>query len=81
LVIGVLEEIIPEFETGILKWTVVDMGDQYGLRRYDELVDRCGRKPSIPSIVINQAIAFDNIPDYQTLSFAVRKAIQSKTFP
>jgi hypothetical protein len=35
----------------------------------------CGRKPSVPSIVINERIAFDHIPDYEALSEAVRQAL------
>jgi len=75
LALGVLEEITPEFESGRLKWEVVDMGDRDGLRRYDELCKRCGRKPSVPSIVINERIAFDHIPDFEALSEAVRNAM------
>jgi len=74
LAIGILEEIAPDFEEGILRWEVVDMGVREGLARYDELVRICGRKPSVPSIVINEQIAFDNIPDYEALSEAVRQA-------
>jgi hypothetical protein len=33
--------------------------------------------PAVPSIVINENIAFDNIPDMQALSEAVRKIIHS----
>jgi hypothetical protein len=33
--------------------------------------------PAVPSIVINEQIAFDNIPDMETLSEAIRKAINS----
>jgi len=75
LAIGILEEIAPDFEEGILRWEVVDMGDREGLRRYDELVRICGRKPSVPSIVINERIAFDNIPDFEALSEAVQQAL------
>ncbi len=75
LAIGILEEIGPDFGEGMLRWDVVDMGDRDGLRRYDELARICGRKPSVPSIVINQRIAFDNIPDYESLSEAVRQAL------
>ena len=74
LAIGILEEIAPDFEEGILRWEVVDMGDREGLARYDELVKICGRKPPVPSIVINERIAFDNIPDFEALSEAVRQA-------
>lgn len=74
LAIGILEEIAPDFEKGILRWEVVDMGDREGLARYDELVRLCGRKPPVPSVVINERIAFDNIPDFESLSEAVRQA-------
>jgi len=77
LAIGVLEEIAPDFEDAMLSWEVVDMGDRGGLRRFDELVKLCGRKPAIPSIVINGSIAFDHIPDYEALSEAVRKAFNA----
>jgi len=75
LAIGILEEIAPDFEEGMLRWEVVDMGNREGLRRYDELAGICGRKPSVPSIVINERIAFDHIPDYEALSEAVRQAL------
>ncbi|MEE8479879.1 MAG: hypothetical protein V3T59_01430, partial [Desulfobacterales bacterium] len=75
LAIGILEEIYPEFEEGILRWDVVDVGDREGLRRFDELTDICGRRPAVPSIVINERIAFDNIPDMESLTEAVRQAI------
>ena len=78
LAIGILEEIAPDFKEGILRWEVVDMGDRDGLRRYDELARICGRKPSVPSIVINEQIAFDNIPDYEALSEAVRQALSAQ---
>lgn len=78
LAIGILEEIAPDFEEGMLRWEVVDMGDRAGLARYDELARICGRKPSVPSILINQRIAFDNIPDFDSLSDAVRQALSSK---
>ena len=78
LAIGILEEIAPDFEEGILRWEVVDMGVREGLARYDELVRICGRKPSVPSIVINEQIAFDNIPDYEALSEAVRQALSAQ---
>lgn len=74
LAIAILEEISPEFDEGLLNWYVVDVGDREGLRRFDELTDICGRRPAVPSIVINNKIAFDNIPDMESLSSAVRQA-------
>ena len=75
LAIGILEEIAPEFEEGILKWDVVDVGDREGLRRFDQLNDICGRRPAVPSIVINERIAFNNIPDMESLTEAVHQTI------
>jgi hypothetical protein len=75
LAIGILEEISPEFNDGMLRWDVVDVGDRVGLRRFDELTNMCGRRPAVPSIVINERIAFDHIPDFEALSEAVRQAI------
>ena len=71
LAIGILEEISSELHGLSLKWEVVDVGDREGLRRYDELKKICGSKPVVPSIVINEKIAFDHIPDYESLYLAV----------
>ena len=73
LAIGVLEEISPEFDEGILQWDVVDVGDRFGLIRFDELAEICGRRPAVPSIVINERIAFDNIPDFEAISAIAKK--------
>ncbi|MGD9041066.1 MAG: hypothetical protein PVH82_15595 [Desulfobacteraceae bacterium] len=78
LAIGILEEIAPEFDDGVLKWDLVDMGDRDGLRRYDELVKLCGQRPAIPSIVINERIAFDHIPDYEALTESVRRVMKAQ---
>jgi hypothetical protein len=75
LAIAILEEISPEFEEGILRWDVVDVGDRDGIDRFDALTEICGRRPAVPSIVINEKIAFDNIPDMASLSSAVRQTI------
>jgi hypothetical protein len=76
LALAILEEIAPEFTEGVLKWDVVDVGDGEGLQRLEEPTRICGCKPAVPSIVINEKIAFDNIPDMESLSTAVRKAWQ-----
>ena len=71
LAIGILEEISSELHGLSLKWEVVDVGDREGLRRHSELIKICGSKPVVPSIVINEKIAFDHIPDYESLYLAV----------
>jgi len=79
LAIGILEEIAPEFDDGVLRWDVVDVGDRGGLVRFDELTAICGRRPAVPSIVINEIIAFDHIPDFEALSGAVRQCLNAQT--
>jgi hypothetical protein len=75
LALAILEEIAPEFENGVLQWTVVDVGSREGVMRHAELGAICKRMPAGPSIVINEQIAFDNIPDMEMLSEAIRKTI------
>ena len=77
LAIGILEEIAPEFDPGILQWQVVDVGSREGVMRHAELASICGRMPAVPSLVINDTIAFDNIPDIESLTLAVREASNS----
>lgn len=78
LAIAILEEIAPEFEKEVLQWKVVDVGSRKGVMRHMELGKICKRMPSVPSIVINEQIAFDNIPDMEALSSAVREKIESQ---
>ncbi len=75
LAICILEEISMELPRGTLRWEVVDMGDRQGLLRHQELTALCGRKPAVPSIVINDKIAFDHIPDPGSLRDALREAM------
>jgi len=75
LAIAILEEIGPEFAQGLLQWEVVDVGSKEGIARQAELKTICGRMPPVPSIVINENIAYDNIPGMEELSEAVRKAL------
>jgi hypothetical protein len=75
LALAILEEIAPEFDKEVLTWTVVDVGSKEGVMRHAGLGAICKRMPAVPSIVINERIAFDNIPDMETLSEAIRKAI------
>ena len=78
LAIGILEEISSELHGLSLKWEVVDVGDHEGLRRHGELTRICGSKPVVPSIVINGKIAFDHIPDYESLYLAVMDAAREE---
>ena len=77
LAVAILEEIQPEFEDGALTWEVVDVGSRDGVARHAELGKICGRLPAVPSLVINEQIAFDNIPDMESLTTAVRRSIDA----
>lgn len=77
LALGILEEIAPDFEDGALQWDVVDVGAREGLMRVEELTKICGKKPATPSIVINERIAFDHIPDMESLTDAVRSTMSA----
>ncbi len=77
LALAILEEIAPEFGEGVLTWEVVDVSDRRGIERQEALGRICGRKPSVPSIVINERIAFDHIPEMEALAMAVRESRQS----
>jgi hypothetical protein len=77
LAVAILEEIQPEFEAGALTWKVVDVGSREGVVRHAELGKICGRLPAVPSLVINERIAFDNIPDMESLTTAVRRSIDA----
>ena len=79
LALGILEEISPEFDEGVLSWDVVDVSALSGLKRFDELAEICNRRPAVPSIVINEKIAFDHIPDMESLSKAVRQVSNSQS--
>lgn len=77
LAVAILEEIQPEFEAGAMTWNVVDVGSREGVTRHAELGRICGRLPAVPSLVINERIAFDNIPDMESLTTAVRRSIDA----
>ena len=77
LAVAILEEIQPEFEAGVLTWEVVDVGSREGVARHVELGKICGRLPAVPSLVINERIAFDYIPDMESLTTAVHQSIEA----
>jgi hypothetical protein len=78
LAIAILEEVSGDIEADLLAWDVVDLGSLEGIRRHNELTRLCGRRPPVPSIVIDDRIAFDNIPDFDSLASAVREAISRR---
>jgi hypothetical protein len=75
---AILEELSEDLEKDLLTWDIVDLGSREGIQRHNELTKLCDRRPPAPSIVIDERIAFDNIPDFDSLSLAVREAISSR---
>ena len=75
LATALLEEIAPDFQPGALAWDVVDVGSRTGVFRHEQLRRLCGRRPLVPSIVINERIAFNHIPDMEALRHAVQQAM------
>lgn len=78
LAIAILEETAPEFEEGAIQWQVVDVGSREGIIRHEELANICKHKPAVPSIVINERIAFNNIPDMEELTAEIRNIMSGK---
>lgn len=77
LAVAMLEEIQPDFDDDALAWDVVDIGSRAGVARHAELGGICGRLPAVPSIVINEQVAFDHIPDMASLTAAVRRSLDA----
>ncbi|RJQ67117.1 MAG: hypothetical protein C4519_24680 [Desulfobacteraceae bacterium] len=71
LAVAMLEELQPELTGVALTWEVVDIGSREGLLRQAELSKICGQMPAVPSIIINDHIAFDHIPDMESLVSAL----------
>jgi len=71
LAVAMLEELQPELRSVELTWTVVDVGTREGVLRQAQIGERCSRMPAVPSLVINGNIAFDNIPDMESLVNAI----------
>ncbi len=78
LAIAILEELSEDLQEDLLAWDVVDLGAREGIQRHNELRRLCGRRPPAPSMVIDERIAFDNIPDFNSLASAVREAISRR---
>jgi hypothetical protein len=70
-----LEEIAPLFK-GQMTYSLINISKREGLDRLRELRPKLGRRPAVPSILINETIAFDHIPDSDALVEAIRQRLQ-----
>ena len=72
-----VREIAPLFE-GILEWRVVTLKERDGAERYLELTRKLGKNPPIPSILIDERVAFERIPGPQLLKTTIEGILEGK---
>ncbi|MBM4305635.1 MAG: hypothetical protein FJ115_06490 [Deltaproteobacteria bacterium] len=72
-----VREIAPEFE-GVIEWSVVLLKEREGANRYLELAQKLGKNPPIPSILINERVAFERIPGPQLLRTTIERVLEGK---
>jgi len=72
-----VQEIAPLFE-GLMEWRVVLLKEGEGAHRYLELAQKLGKAPPIPSILINERVAFERIPGPQLLKRTIERVLEGK---
>jgi len=70
-----LDEVSPIFKDQLI-YSMMDISKPEGLERLKEVRKKLDRKPNIPSILINEAIVFDSIPDSDSLIEAIRQRLE-----
>lgn len=70
-----LDEVSPIFKDQLV-YSMMDISKPEGLERLKEVRKKLDRKPNIPSILINEAIVFDSIPDSDSLIEAIRQRLE-----
>jgi hypothetical protein len=69
-----VREIAPTF-AGLIEWRVVLLKEREGTGRYLELAQKLGKNPPIPSILINERVAFERIPGPQLLKTTIERVL------
>ncbi len=72
-----VREIAPLFE-GLIEWRVVLLKEREGAQRYLELAQKLGKNPPIPSILINEQVAFERIPGPHLLRTTIERVLEGK---
>jgi len=72
-----VREIAPLFE-GLMEWRVVLLKEGEGAHRYLELTQKLGKAPPIPSILINERVAFERIPGPHLLKRTIERVLEGK---
>lgn len=72
-----VREVAPSFMDRI-EWRIVLLKEREGAERYLDLTRKFGRNPPIPSILINEKIAFVRIPGPHLLKTAIERVLEGK---
>ena len=72
-----VQEVAPAF-AGLIEWRVVLLKEREGAERYLELARKFGKNPPIPSILINEQIAFVRIPGPHLLRTTIERVLEGK---
>lgn len=70
-----LDEVSPIFKDQ-LTYSMMDISRPEGLERLKRVRKKLDRKPNVPSILMNEEIVFDFIPDSDTLIEAIRQRLE-----
>ena len=70
-------EVVPSFVDRV-EWRVVLLKEREGAERYLELTRKFGKNPPIPSILINEKIAFVRIPGPHLLKTTIERVLKGK---
>ncbi len=70
-----LDEVSPIFKDR-LTYSMMDISGPEGLERLKQVRKNLDRKPNVPSILMNEEIVFDSIPDSDTLIEAIRQRLE-----
>ena len=70
-----VREVAPEFGER-MEWRVVLLKEREGAERYLELTRKLGKNPPIPSILINERIAFERIPGPHLMRTTIERVLE-----
>ena len=70
-----LDEVTPIFKDQ-MAYSLMDISRPDGLERLKQVRKKLDRKPNVPSILMNEEIVFDAIPDSDTLIEAIRQRLE-----
>jgi hypothetical protein len=70
-----LDEVSPIFKEQMI-YSMMDISRPEGIERLKQIRKKLDHKPNVPSILINEEIAFDSIPDSDTLIEAIRQRLE-----